>query len=46
MRQNDGPEHDFDGSIEIHGIVQVEERRVELSEDRRSIQTLDPLEDG
>ena len=41
-----GPEHDLDGLVSINGIVEVEEHRVELSEARLSIQTLEAGEDG
>ena len=41
-----GPEHDLDGLVAIHGIVEVEELRVNLSEARMSIQVLDAGEDG
>ena len=42
----DGPEHDLDRLIAIHGIIEVEVHCAKLSEDRLSIQTLEALEDG
>ena len=41
-----GPEYDLDRLVTIHGIVEVEERRVELSEARMLIYMLEALEDG
>ena len=41
-----GLEHDLKGLVSIHGIIEVEERRVELSESWMSIQTLEAGEDG
>ena len=40
------PEDDIDGLISIHGIFEVKESCIELSESKLSIQTLEALEDG